>query len=569
MAEVTTRRLQCIRSIRNAGCIMLLIVAHATAEATYATAQTTRAAPRVALDAGVIEGAYIGAARNEAVFRGIPFAAPPVGTLRWKPPEPVRPWRGVRAAREFPPICAQHLYAQEYFGGISSRVGGRVLPQRPLTTSEDCLYLNVWTANLGSSRHLPVMVWVHGGGNNGGWGTQATTDGEFLARKGVVLVMIEYRVGALGFLADSSLSAESPHHSSGNYGLLDQIAALHWVQRNIAAFGGDPSRVTIFGQSSGALDVTCLTVSPLAAGLFQRVISESGACTGPFAQLGQAVTSSSEHEAAESSGRRLAADLGVAHARDPLAAMRARSADEIVAAAFADGAVAHEVIVDGWVIPEQPDIVLAQGRQQSVPLLIGSNADEYRTLARSFTVKSMAQYPEHLLAALGTSAPLRPLLPRLLAVYPARDTAEAERRLFEVNTDGFGGSARYFARAMERSGEHNVYLYYFTHVIPTPGGMKLGAFHTGEMPFVFGSDPGWPHGPRDAALRDAISGYWVQFATTGNPNRTRLPAWPKYDAVTDRYLELGDQIHARSHIRQAQYDLQDAAQSALDAMLTR
>ena len=539
---------------------------------TRATAQGIRsvASPGVMLDAGMIEGAYIGAAHNEAVFKGIPFAAPPVGPLRWKPPEPVRHWRGVRAAREFPPICAQHLYTPEYFDSISARVGGRILHQRLLTTSEDCLYLNVWTANLGRSRHVPVMVWVHGGGNNGGWGTEGTTDGEFLARKGVVLVMIEYRVGALGFLADSLLDAESPHHSSGNYGLLDQIAALRWVKQNIAAFGGDPSRVTIFGQSSGALDVTCLTMSPLAVGLFHRVISQSGACTGPFAQLGQPVTSNSEYAAAESSGRRLVADLGLARVRDPIGAMRARSADEIVAAAFADPAIAHEVIVDGWVIPEQPDRVLAEGRQQSVPLLIGSNADEYRTLARSLSVKSMAQYPTLLLAAVGTSAPLRPFLPRLVAMYPATDTADAERRLFELNTDGFGSSARYFARAMVRSGEPDVYRYYFTHVIPTPSGIKLGAFHTGEMPFVFGSDPGWPHGRGDAALRDAISSYWVQFAITGNPNLAGLPVWPRYgSSVADRYLELGDRIRAGSHLRERQYNLQDAVQSTLDAFLVR
>ncbi len=551
---------------RNACGITLALVV-----VSVAAAQTTRStsAPRVTLDVGVIEGEYTGLGRNEAAFKGIPFAAPPVGTLRWKPPEPVARWAGVRAAREFAPICAQHLYSLEYFSDISSRVGGRVSTPHAMSTSEDCLYLNVWTTHLGASKHVPVMVWVHGGGNNGGWGTQGTTDGKFLAHKGVVLVMIEYRVGALGFLADSALSAESPNHSSGNYGLLDQIAALRWVKRNIAAFGGDPSRVTIFGQSSGALDVTCLTMSPLATELFSRVISESGACTGPFPQLGHAVTSTGEYEAAESNGRRLAADLGLAHARDRLGAMRAVSADRIVAATFADPAIVRDVIVDGWVIPEQPDRVLAEGRQQSVALLIGSNADEYRTLARSFSVKSMTDYPVRLLAALGSSEPLRAFLPNLLNAYPAADTTQAERQLFEVNTDGFGSSARYFARAMLRSGQRNVYMYYFTHVIPTPGGVKLGAFHTGEMPFVFGSDNGWPRAPGDIALRDAISGYWVHFATTGSPNRMDLPAWPRYDRASDRYLELGDRIRVRSHVRERQYDVQDAAQAALDARLVR
>lgn len=521
--------------------------------------------PRAHVDGGVVEGSWFDARSTDAVFKGIPFAAPPVGELRWKPPAPVPAWRGVRDAKRFPPVCTQRLYSPEYYAGLSTRVGGRLPPQRPLVTSEDCLYLSIWTSSFGSADRRPVMVWIHGGGNNGGWGTQGSDNGEFLARKGVVLVMVEYRVGAFGFIADSALTAESPHHASGNYGLLDQIAALRWVQRNIAAFGGDPTRVTAFGQSSGALDVTCLMTSPLARGLFQRAISESGTCTGPFAALKKPVTSSSEHPAAEESGRRLARALGITGTIDVLRAMRARSADEILAAMTRDPGIAHEVIVDGWVIPEQPDKVLAEGRQMSVPFIVGSNRDEYRSLAGAFPVPSMAGYPEQLLSALGSSAPLRAFLPRLLEAYPASDTAEAERRLFEVNTDGFGAPARWFARAMTKAAQRNVYLYYFTHVVPTPGGRALGAFHTGEIPFVFGSDPGWPHGPYDPALRNAISGYWVQFAATGNPNRPGLPPWPRYEPSSDRYLELGDTIRAGSRLRQRQYDLLDDTQAALDA----
>src|ERR1700720_803623 len=268
-------------------------------------------APSARVDGGVVEGSYFDTRTSDAVFKGIPFAAPPVGDLRWKPPAPVKPWRGVRDAKEFAPICPQRLYSPEFYAGLATRLGGHPPPQRPLTTSEDCLYLSIWTSNFGSAERRPVMVWIHGGGNNGGWGTQGTDNGESLARQGVVLVMIEYRVGALGFIADSALTAESPHHSSGNYGLLDQIAALRWVQRNIAAFGGDPTRVTAFGQSSGAMDITCLMTSPLARGLFQRAISESGACTGPFAALKVPITSSSEHPAAEESGKQLAKALGV------------------------------------------------------------------------------------------------------------------------------------------------------------------------------------------------------------------------------------------------------------------
>jgi para-nitrobenzyl esterase len=380
--------------------------------------------------------------------------------------------------------------------------------------------------------------------------------------------MIEYRVGALGFIADSALTAESPHHSSGNYGLLDQIAALRWVQRNIAAFGGDPTRVTAFGQSSGAMDVTCLMMSPLARGLFQRAISESGTCTGPFAALKEPVTSNSEHPAAEESGRQLAKALGVSGAPNVLGAMRAKSADDILAAMARDPGIAHEMIVDGWVIPEQPDIVLAEGRQLSVPLIVGSNKDEFRGFLSSFGLASMAGYSEQLLSALGSSAPLRAFVPRLLETYPASDTAQAERRLFEVNTDaGFGSGARYVARAMAKAAQRNVYLYYFAHVVPSPAGKALGAFHTGEIPFVFGSDPGWPNGPHDPELKNTISGYWVQFAATGNPNRRGLPQWPRYEPASDRYLELGDTIRVGSRLRQRQYDLLDDAQAALDARL--
>ena len=526
-------------------------------------------APRARVDGGVVEGSYFDARTSDAVFKGIPFAAAPVGDLRWKPPAPVRSWRGVRDAKDFAPICPQRLYSPEFYVGLATRLGGHPPPQRPLTTSEDCIYLSVWTSNFGNAERRPVMVWIHGGGNNGGWGTQGTDNGESLARQGVVLVMIEYRVGALGFIADSALTAESPHHSSGNYGLLDQIAALSWVKRNIAAFGGDPTRVTVFGQSSGAMDITCLLTSPLARGLFQRAISESGACTGPFAALKVPVMSGSEHPAAEESGKRLAKALGVSDARDVLAAMRAKSADEILAAMARDGSIAHEVNVDGWVIPEQPDLVFAEGRQFRVPLIIGSNKDEYRAFLSSFGLTSMSGYSNALLGALGSSAPLRAFLPRMLETYPASDTAEAERELFEANTDdGFGQGARFVARAEARAKQPNVYFYYFTHAVASLAGQTLGAFHGGEIQFVFG-DQGWPSGSHDQALRSAMNGYWVQFAATGNPNRRGLVEWPRYEPTSDRYLELGDSVRVGSRLRRKQYDLLDDAQAALDALFRR
>jgi para-nitrobenzyl esterase len=250
--------------------------------------------------------------------------------------------------------------------------------------------------------------------------------------------------------------------------------------------------------------------------------------------------------------------------------MRAKSADEILAAMSRDGSIAHEVNVDGWVIPEQPDLVFSEGRQLSVPLIIGSNKDEYRGFLSSFGLKSMSDYPDALLGALGSSAPLRQFLPRMLETYPASDTAEAERRLFEANTDdGFGQGARYIARAMAKAKQPNVYFYYFTHAVSSPAGQALGAFHGAEIPMVFGDNLGWPSGSHDQALRSAMSGYWVQFAATGNPNRRGRVEWPHYEPTSNRYLELGDSVRVESRLRQKQYDLLDDAQSALDALLKR
>jgi para-nitrobenzyl esterase len=453
----------------------LVIMAMAGAPARQPAPQL--APPQVALDAGLVQGLRVGPAPGDVAFLGIPFAAPPVGARRWAAPQPVAHWSGVRRADSWPPICPQPLHQPEYFDDLAVRAGGvtpRPAHPRTLSMSEDCLTLSVWTTRLGDAGRRPVFVWVHGGGNVEGWNTQGLTDGMFLARKGIVVVSIEYRVGALGFLG-------------GNYGLLDQIAGLQWVQRNIAAFGGDPARVTVGGQSSGAEDVACLLASPLARGLFRGAILESGVCGDALA--------------------RVRADDGHAERQ---AALRRVPADSLVAAGW-DG----DVVVDGRVLPDQPSRLFDAGRVARVPVLVGTNADEMRSLGVS-------------------------------------DSADAE-----VATDAeFGAPARGFARAMARRGAP-VYVYYFTHVIPTSGGARLGAFHTGEMPFVFGSDPGWPRGAGDDRLRDAVSGYWVRFIQTLNPNGPALPTWPRYDSVGGRYLELGDTLRPGQYLRNAQYDQVD------------
>ena len=523
--------------------------------------------PRATIDAGVVEGMYAGTDSALAVFKGIPFAAPPVGTLRWKPPEPVAHWQGIRKADSLPPICPQKRYEIDYFDRLTKRVGGTASPQPTMPMSEDCLHLSVWTTNLRGSQKQPVMVWIHGGGNVDGWATHGSIDGAALARRGAVVVMIQYRLGALGFLADSLLTAESPHHSSSNYGLLDQIAALRWVQRNATAFGGDSARVTIFGQSAGAVDVTCLMVSPLARGLFHRVIAQSGSCVWPVPELARPVSGLTEMPAAERSGKKLAKNLGVSGERDVLAAMRAKSAEQIIAASADDPDISRDVAADGWVIPTQPDLAFAKGTQTNVPVLIGSNEDEMRSLARALPVPRIQDYPQQLVDALGGNPLFRPLTSRLLAAYPATDTAAAQRRLFEASSDGFGASARWMARAMRKAGQRDVYVYRFTHVIPSPGGRSVGAFHVAEMPFVFGNDFGWPEGAQDSTLGEATRGYWVEFARTGNPNGEGRPTWPPYDSDLDSYLELGDTLRARDHLRTVQFDLQDSALAIVDARL--
>ncbi len=523
---------------------------------------------RVRTDAGVVEGSYVGADSSLTVFKGIPFATPPIGALRWKPPQPVAPWAGVRKATAFGPACAQNRYKVDWFDRITKRVGGHAPPEVIPPVSEDCLYLSVWTGKQRGSHALPVMVWIHGGGDVDGWATHGSMDGEQLARGGAVLVMIEYRLGALGFLADSALSAESPHHTSGNYGLLDQIAALQWVQRNIAVFGGDPSRVTIFGQSAGAVNATCLMMSPLAKGLFHCVIAQSGACTGPMPELRRPVEGFVSFAPQEASGKVLARKLGVDHAPNVIAAMRAASADSIVAA-MADDPNNGALAVDGWVIPSQPDVVLSRGEQADVPLLIGSNEDEMRTMAKEMPVKRMHDYPNLLLGALGGNSLFRTLIPQMLAAYPATDTATAQRRLFEASSDWAGSGARYMARAMRNHVQRNVYVYRFTHVIPSPGGRVMGAFHGAETPFEFGNDMGYPKGGRDDELGKAIRGYWMNFAATGDPNGTGLPKWPAYDTSSDSYLELGDTVRAREHLHTMHFDLYDSAQARLDERLLK
>jgi para-nitrobenzyl esterase len=461
--------------------------------------------PLARIESGQVSGMVMGEQKEIHVYRGIPFAAQPLGDLRWKPPQPVKAWDGVRACTEFGPACPQPKVF--LLSNDINRLG------------EGCLNLNVWAPAQRSGKGLPVMVWIHGGAYVMGANYQTWFNGESLARKGVVVVTVNYRLGLLGFLAHPLLSRESQHGVSGNYGLLDQIAALKWVRRNIAAFGGDPGCVTVFGESAGAGSVCHLLVSPLAKGLFHRAIAESGGARGPARHLHEKWYGKEPMEAV---GAYVAKTLGCDRAENPLIALRAKSAAEILKAA--DSAKWHfgdEIsapVVDGWVLPDDPGLRFDEGKTHDVPFLVGSNADEAGGIVGDFAVRGL--YREYADA--------------ILKLFPAG----ARKRAGTVAI--FTSVARADARAMSRH-KSKAYLYQFTRVAPP--WRFLGAFHASEIAYVFGNlDAKLSFEPRDWGLSHTMMAYWVQFARNGDPNGEGLPNWPAYDARTDMHLELGDVV---------------------------
>ena len=479
------------------------------------------AGPRATVGGETLEGVRSG---DVAVFKGIPYALPPVGPLRWKSPVPRPSGTGVRSAVTFGPSCMQPPTVMVDFITAAAKVIGTAdrVTDQPFKTDEDCLTLNVWTGSMGSALK-PVMVWIHGGGNYLGSSSETMYDGAALARHGVVVVSINYRLGVFGFLAHPALAAESPHGAAGNYGLMDQLEALRWVQRNIRGFGGDSSRVTIFGQSAGSLDATLLMASPQAKGLFHRVIGESGAPMNGMPNL----------KTSGDAGVALAKQVGADTAADPLAALRAMSAADLLAAAAIYGPN-----VDGWVLPDVAARIFERGEQLGVPLLTGTTALEWasvQTVAPMGFERTAKGYREWVTASTGPAAA------RVLQLLPASSAAETERAGLQLMTDFlFTCPARLAARAVSKSG-HQAYLYQFTRV--PPGAEKLGAFHLLEIPYVFGNQPGWiPRDQTDDRLSAAIMDYWVRFATTGDPNGGTAPVWPAYEPTGEPYLELGDSI---------------------------
>jgi para-nitrobenzyl esterase len=450
-----------------------------------------------------------------SVYKGVPFAAPPVGDLRWRAPEAVPRWTGTRTATAFAPACMQE--------GVS--MPGEVPPK----VSEDCLYLNIWTPAKRAAERLPVIVWIHGGGYRNGSASMPLYWGDQLAHRGVIVVTIAYRLGPLGFLALADLTRESPSGSSGNYGLMDQLAALRWVQHNISAFGGDPSRVTIAGQSSGAISVSILMASPQAKGLFQRAIGESGALFEPLQLAPSYLLANAERD-----GEKYAATLGV----HSLQELRSLPAARLLGGGNAGG-VTHPVI-EPYLLPMAPFAVFAAGRQNDVPLLIGSNAEEARSLTDVTNVRA-ATFDADVERSFGA------LPPAIVAAYPhASDAAAQEARLDLERDLRFGWDMWAWAR-LQATGRSAVYYYSFRQRPPFPTDSLYagwGASHFAELWYVFdhlNQEP-WRWSKADRTVAETMSRYWTNFARSGDPNGSGLPSWPAFTAENSRVLYIGDPV---------------------------
>ena len=477
----------------------------------------------------VASGALSGLASRDGLvrsFKGIPYAAPPVGALRWRPPQAVTAWQGTREANRFSPVCPQPgpppggFYQREFL-------------QTAEAQSEDCLYLNVWTAVPPAAAPRPVMVFFHGGGNFIWSGSMLAFDGSHLARKGAVVVTLNSRLGPFGFLTHPELDAESPNHVSGNYGLLDQQAALRWVKTNIAAFGGDPERITIFGQSAGGTNTGYAMASPLAKGLFRRAIIESGATFG--------ITGATPNLASsEEGGKKLVTELGA----PSIAALRDMPAAQVMAhigRRFA--AYGLRPVIDGWVLPRDTPEAIATGQHNGIELLLGSNANEATQLMSPTT-------PEGLRATIkqwfGTQAE------PVGALYTGIDPDTATVAQDQLMSDYYAAIARATAALSARQG-NPAWVYSFNRAAPGSDPVKVGAFHCAELVYVFGTqhtiDRPWE--AIDRQLSDVMSSYWVRFAATGNPNGPDLPEWPAYDEQLRHVKEFGSRVSVGPGIKAA------------------
>lgn len=477
------------------------------------------------VDSGKLQG-VLTADQKVIAYKGIPYAAPPIEELRWTLPQPPGRWKGVFQATDFGSHCIQ---SASYRDMVFHDPG----------PSEDCLTLNVWTpsdAKPGKkSAGLPVMVWIYGGGFVAGGTSENRQDGQFLARRGVIVVSMNYRLGIFGFLALPELDSESPHHASGNFGLMDQTAAINWVRRNIAAFGGDPGNITIFGQSAGSYSVSAQMASPLSKDLFAKAIGESGA-----AFKGQGLGFPPLAEADQKNAAWAVRAFGSAR----LFYLRQLGTDEILKAAMdrtRNPAPRFTPVIDGWFLPDSVPRIYADGRQAHVPTLGGWNADENHGIS-SDTVTDYTEF---------ANKEFGPAADEFLAAYPASDDAQAHRAAFDYAGDKFIAFSTWaWLEAQAKAGSAPVYRYFFD--LGSPGDrnhpVAAGTFHSDDIEYVFGtldSRPGMKIRPEDRAVSELMQQYWVNFARTGDPNGPNLPKWPAYSPSTNwQVMRIDDTPHA-------------------------
>lgn len=466
------------------------------------------------------------------VFKKVPYAAPPIRELRWKAPRRAESWTGVLQADKFGPACLQ----TEVFGNLHLRAE---------QSSEDCLFLNVWVPNRNTKNKLPVIVWLYGGGFVTGDSSEPRYDGENLAKKGVVVVIPNYRLGVFGFFSHPDLTKESPNKASGNYGLLDQVAALQWVARNIASFGGDPHNVTLAGQSAGSFSVSVLMASPLARGLFQRAIGESGGFYPPLTALPEA----------EKAGEEFVRSVGATSMEE----MRKKSGVELLQAATKyKGGFGFDSILDGYVLAIDPIIVYKEGRQSHIPLLAGWNADEGKMSFLSAPQKSTAKsFAELAYSRFGEDAA------QFLKLYPADTDERARSSAEELADDDFSGFSTWKWIEMHgKTGNSPVYEYHFEQVPPVGPRESVGSKHSDEIEYVFqtlNNREGVVWTAKDRELSDTVSSYWVNFAKVGDPNFKGAPNWPRYTSADGfQVMHLsGGEIHASPDATRSRYEFLD------------
>jgi para-nitrobenzyl esterase len=486
----------------------------------------------------IADGLVQGAREDDlTIYRGIPYASPPVGDLRWRPPVPPAPWHDVLKATAFGPACPQ--------------IGAVVPGMEVQPTSEDCLYLNIWTPDTRLTAMLPVMVWLHGGNNTNGSGSARLYWGDRLAHKGVLVVTFNYRLGALGLLAHPDLSKESVQGVSGNYLLLDQIALLHWIQSNIAQFGGDPGNVTLFGQSAGAYDISNLIVSPLTQGLFRRAVAESGGDLGP-------VDTRDGPPSLQSAERAGIAFVAKFHATS-IAELRQLPVDRILS-------IPPPPLppnADGYVLPRGGFEAYANHRQQPADLLLGYTANDGAPTMPS----DVHAFQADVKRLYGKFAD------QILALYPGDTDEQARDSWRHLQTEeGFSWQSVTWARLNRQSAAHKTFLYVFSHVPPFPPYTKIGVAHGAELSYVFGFPPASTffkvespfRASRDVHIRDVIQTYWTNFAKTGDPNGNNVPKWPIFD-TREQALDIGDTMTVVDLPARREYEVIDKYIASLRA----